>query len=48
MTSEVEALYIHVCIPKQKFQNMADLHEYVSDHYFIIQIPGFSYMIKRF
>ena len=34
MTSEVEALY--VCIPTQKFQNMADPHEYVFDHYLFL------------
>ena len=32
MTSYVEAL--SVCIPMQKFQNMAVLHEYVLDPYF--------------
>ena len=34
MTSYVEALY--VCIPTQKFQNMADLHEYVLDPCYLL------------
>ena len=33
MTSEVEILY--VSIPEPKFQNMADLHEYGLNPYFL-------------
>ena len=46
MTSYVEELYL--CIPTQKFKNIADVHEYVLElHFFFSLIPWIELCDKK-